>query len=283
VGAPTEAFSDARKEVGGDLSEQQLSADDTIETEEPSFVDGTPSFERLAASLDAASQDSKSGREHASGTTLPGLQKPSPAPPSRRSDSGHTQPFDRKLLAGHATVVEAIPSVIVAEAERTQPSSIAPFAIDVEVERIAREAAGEPEREARHTVRIRRSTLELRQIKARWIVGAVALVAGGIVAFAFTRPSPSRAASDAVSTTTVTAADVAAPPAEVPEQPHAEPSLVPVTGVIVLKKTSGTLIVDGEKKRIEDGHVVVTCGKHRLGAGRRAQSVLVPCGGTLSR
>ena len=80
----------------------------------------------------------------------------------------------------------------------------------------------------------------------------------------------------------LTAAE-SSPPPVVRDEPRPEPGLVPVTGTIVLHKATGVLLVDGERKHIEDGEVVVTCGKHRLGVGRKAQTVIVPCGGSITR
>ena len=43
-----------------------------------------------------------------------------------------------------------------------------------------------------------------------------------------------------------------------------------------------TVMVDGDYKRVQGGRIVVTCGKHRVNAGRGTQMVDVPCGGVAS-
>jgi hypothetical protein len=58
--------------------------------------------------------------------------------------------------------------------------------------------------------------------------------------------------------------------------------LVPVNGTIATRARP-TLLVDGERKRVQDGKVVVSCGKHKVGAGRGAHTVYVPCGGVVAK
>jgi hypothetical protein len=260
-------------------------------------------FEGLAASLAAPKPPSDlelllARRERSAITTLPGLHDPNSEPSTGPEPvaTGETQPFDRKILAGHATVFDKSPSVIVddrpkagvaGEAERTQPTSIAPFAIDVPVE-VAPALEDREDRDATDprykTVRIPRISVLGRRLPGILIGGGMALLAGGIVVLAAIRPSPSAAAAAAAMTmpSVELAAAQAPAAATVPDQPRAEPALVPVTGVIALRKPGAMLVVDGERKRVEGGKVVVSCGKHRLGAGRRVQTVMVPCGGTLT-
>jgi hypothetical protein len=78
---------------------------------------------------------------------------------------------------------------------------------------------------------------------------------------------------------------VAAPVPAVVESvamPAPAPTLVPVMGTISTH-AKPTLLVDGERKKVQDGKVSVACGKHRIGQGRQAHVVYVPCGGTVTR
>ncbi|MBX3206610.1 MAG: hypothetical protein KF764_16170 [Labilithrix sp.] len=43
-----------------------------------------------------------------------------------------------------------------------------------------------------------------------------------------------------------------------------------------------TVMVDGDYKRVQGGRIVVSCGRHRVNAGRGTQNVDVPCGGVVS-
>ncbi len=43
-----------------------------------------------------------------------------------------------------------------------------------------------------------------------------------------------------------------------------------------------TVMVDSDYRRVQGGTIVVSCGRHRVNAGRGTQSVDVPCGGSVS-
>jgi hypothetical protein len=103
--------------------------------------------------------------------------------------------------------------------------------------------------------------------------------------------APARATSSAPATRTSSAkatAPAAAPgtaPAPVAgPSPTAAPSPRPVstTGTIEVPASVMTVMVDGDYKRVQNGRIVVTCGKHRVNAGRGTQVVDVPCGGVTS-
>jgi len=76
-----------------------------------------------------------------------------------------------------------------------------------------------------------------------------------------------------------------APPPVVAAPPPATPRAAvppPVTGIIEVPGSLMTVMVDGEYKRVRGGRIVVSCGKHRVNAGRGTQVVDVPCGGVTS-
>ncbi len=110
----------------------------------------------------------------------------------------------------------------------------------------------------------------------------------------------SRAASTTAPARTVKPATSAAPPAVVPEPPPtpvvaasaaaplapatpSRPAAPPATtGTIEVPASLMTVMVDGDYKRVQGGRIVVSCGKHRVNAGRGTQVVDVPCGGVAS-
>jgi len=80
------------------------------------------------------------------------------------------------------------------------------------------------------------------------------------------------------------ASEHAPPPVAVaPPPPAPRPATPPpTTGMIEVPKSLMTVMVDGDYKRVQGGRIVVTCGKHRVNAGRGTQMVDVPCGGVAS-
>jgi hypothetical protein len=67
---------------------------------------------------------------------------------------------------------------------------------------------------------------------------------------------------------------VAATPA--PEAP------APTTGAVEVPSWLTTVMVDGEPMRVQDGRIVVACGRHNITTGLGAQLVDVPCGGAVA-
>jgi hypothetical protein len=279
-------------------------ADDTVKTANATEV--PISFDDLEATLTRPKRRSEldvlisaKDRKRSLVSTLPGLQD-SVAPkhertaPEEREDAGGTRPFDRKLLAGHAAVFDKAPTVIVSPSvevaavetdvpdadrtERTEPLSLAPVAVDIDAEQAAKPRPHV--RTPATTVRVRRPDLAKPRSLLKVVAASVALTGAVLVAlFAFRHTSQVAAPSLAAAPEAAKALELPLPPAmDLPA-----PQLVPVTGTITVRGTRSTILVDGERKPVQDGRVVVTCGKHRLGAGRRAQTVMVPCGGTVAR
>jgi hypothetical protein len=67
-------------------------------------------------------------------------------------------------------------------------------------------------------------------------------------------------------------------PRPTPEPAEAE-APAPTTGVVQVSPSLMTVLVDGDDKRVSNARVVVTCGRHRIDAGRGTRIVDVPCGG----
>jgi len=72
------------------------------------------------------------------------------------------------------------------------------------------------------------------------------------------------------------------PVAAAPPPPAPRPAAPPTTGTIEVPGSLMTVMVDGDYKRVQGGRIVVTCGRHRVNAGRGTQMVDVPCGGVAS-
>ncbi len=82
------------------------------------------------------------------------------------------------------------------------------------------------------------------------------------------------------------AAQPATPPAAAPA-PAPAPTPRPAaatstTGTIEVPANMMTVMVDGDYRRVQGGRIVVSCGKHRVNAGRGMRDVDVPCGGSVS-
>jgi len=81
---------------------------------------------------------------------------------------------------------------------------------------------------------------------------------------------------------------VAAAPIAPPAAPVAPPTAAPVshptstTGTIDIPGSLMTVMVDGEYRRVTGGKIIVSCGRHKVNAGRGTQILDVPCGGTAS-
>ena len=77
--------------------------------------------------------------------------------------------------------------------------------------------------------------------------------------------------------TTVAAAAAPPPP------PSRPPGPVAMTGVVIVSGSVMTIVIDGEHRRVHDGKIVVSCGKHKIRAGfSGTQRIDVPCGGAVS-
>lgn len=106
-------------------------------------------------------------------------------------------------------------------------------------------------------------------------------------------PTPARVASTPAPATRP-ASSPAARPAKAPAvapPPAAEPAPAPVAAAPAPRPTTGTIqvpgglmtvMVDSDYRRVQGGTIVVSCGRHRVNAGRGTQSVDVPCGGSVS-
>jgi hypothetical protein len=96
-------------------------------------------------------------------------------------------------------------------------------------------------------------------------------------------PSPSAPSKEASPPPAETAA---APAPPTPAPVAAAPAPVPTTGVVrvPIDDRIVTIVVDGGYRKVKNGMVVVSCGKHsiRLGGLSTAQDVVVPCGGSIS-
>jgi hypothetical protein len=54
------------------------------------------------------------------------------------------------------------------------------------------------------------------------------------------------------------------------------------TGILEVPTSLKTVMIDGDYRRAGAGRVVVTCGRHKVNAGRGTHTVDVPCGGSVS-
>lgn len=103
----------------------------------------------------------------------------------------------------------------------------------------------------------------------------------GASATAPATPAPGAPAPDPEGTAAAPSpAPPAAPPVPAPPPRPAAPRRT--TGTIVVPSSLMTVMVDGVYKRVKNGRVVVSCGTHRVNAGRGTQTVDVPCGGAVS-
>jgi hypothetical protein len=96
--------------------------------------------------------------------------------------------------------------------------------------------------------------------------------------------NPGRVASAPRTTIPPKAAAEPVPPpaAPTPAPAPVAPRAVPTTGAIEVPGALMTVMVDGDYKRVQGGRIVVSCGKHRVNAGRGTQVIDVPCGGVAS-
>lgn len=78
------------------------------------------------------------------------------------------------------------------------------------------------------------------------------------------------------------AAQPAAAPAPAPAPAPRAAAATSTTGTIEVPANMMTVMVDGDYRRVQGGRIVVSCGKHRVNAGRGMRDVDVPCGGSVS-